>query len=347
MDSISPDLEDWFRTYPPSDKGKLSAQVASATSFIEQHHRTGRKVVLVTSGGTTVPLEVRTVRFIDNFSSGHRGASSAESLLEANYAVIFVHRENSLSPYSRHFHGLNGGVLEFLIEGKDGKVEVDGKHQDNLLEQLHKYNAARQNNLLLLMPYVTIIDYLWLFRTIAISMQPLGPSALLYLAAAVSDFFVSRDKLAEHKIQSGGNPPGKTENDGSTVDTAKQAEVQIANQSGKLVLELDPVPKFLGRLVSTWSPSAMIISFKLETDSALLLSKAKSALNKYHHHLVIGNILATRRSEVVFVSPGGIPERWIRVPEGEEESSAQPLEIEGIFVPEIIKLHQQFIANAQ
>ena len=34
-----------------------------------------RGVALVTSGGTTVPLERRTVRFIDNFSSGNRGAA--------------------------------------------------------------------------------------------------------------------------------------------------------------------------------------------------------------------------------------------------------------------------------
>jgi phosphopantothenate-cysteine ligase len=32
------------------------------------------KIALVTSGGTTVPLEKKTVRFIDNFSTGGRGA---------------------------------------------------------------------------------------------------------------------------------------------------------------------------------------------------------------------------------------------------------------------------------
>ena len=34
-------------------------------------------LAVVTSGGTTVPLEQRTVRFIDNFSTGTRGARSA------------------------------------------------------------------------------------------------------------------------------------------------------------------------------------------------------------------------------------------------------------------------------
>ena len=35
-------------------------------------------VVLVTSGGTAVPLEHQTVRFLDNFSTGSRGALSTE-----------------------------------------------------------------------------------------------------------------------------------------------------------------------------------------------------------------------------------------------------------------------------
>ncbi len=38
----------------------------------------GEPVVLVTSGGTAVPLERQTVRFLDNFSTGSRGALSAE-----------------------------------------------------------------------------------------------------------------------------------------------------------------------------------------------------------------------------------------------------------------------------
>ena len=41
-----------------------------------------RPLVCVTSGGTTVPLEKRCVRFIDNFSGGTRGALSTEAFLE-------------------------------------------------------------------------------------------------------------------------------------------------------------------------------------------------------------------------------------------------------------------------
>lgn len=37
-----------------------------------------RKVIFITSGGTVVPLERQTVRFIDNFSTGSRGSLSAQ-----------------------------------------------------------------------------------------------------------------------------------------------------------------------------------------------------------------------------------------------------------------------------
>ena len=335
MEMVSPDLaedDEWFHINLNPPPERLRVQVASTKTFIEHHHRAGRKVVLVTSGGTTVPLEVRTVRFIDNFSSGHRGAASAESFLDANYAVIFVHREHSLLPYSRHFSHSVDGILDVLTEGNDGKIEAEAQYQEKLGDQLRRYQAAKRNNQLLLIPYTTITDYLWLFRTIPAIMQLLGSSALIYLAAAVSDFFIPRNKLAEHKIQSRG--PGRT----------ATTEASPATHSDKLILELDPVPKFLSHLVSTWAPSAMTISFKLETDSTLLISKAKSSLARYHHHLVIGNVLATRRSEVVFVSRGDVPERWIRV--AQQENGNDTVEIEAVFVPEVIRLHERFIADA-
>ena len=45
------------------------------------------------SGGTTVPLESRTVRFIDNFSIGSRGATSAEyPLLSMYFTLLLVYK---------------------------------------------------------------------------------------------------------------------------------------------------------------------------------------------------------------------------------------------------------------
>ena len=68
-------------------------------SFCET--RQEKPIVLITSGGTTVPLEHNTVRFVDNFSAGTRGATSAEYFLKNGYSVIFLHRSKSLEPFIR------------------------------------------------------------------------------------------------------------------------------------------------------------------------------------------------------------------------------------------------------
>ena len=70
-------------------------------AFVATHLAAGRRIACVTSGGTTVPLERNTVRFIDNFSTGNRGAATTEQLLALDYAVIFLHRAHSAFPYAR------------------------------------------------------------------------------------------------------------------------------------------------------------------------------------------------------------------------------------------------------
>ena len=124
-------------------------------------------------------------------------------------------------------------------------------------------------------------------------------------------------------------------------------------------------------LVDGWAPDAMIVSFKLETDPAILTTKALYALNKYSHHLVIGNLLSTRKWEVVFVSTEE-GTKWIRVPRGRrtksisgieglvgqasgqiDEGSGEahnfigepPVEIESLIIPEIASLHEKIIAK--
>jgi len=351
---------DYFTSHPRPKSIAAHGEIAAA--FIHQHAAVKRRVVLVTSGGTTVPLENQTVRFIDNFSAGTRGATSAEYFLEAGYAVIFLHRQFSLLPYSRHYSHSTNCFLDFMSEGPQGQVLVSEQYQEKMQSVLRKYNAAKKDNLLLLLPFTTITDYLWALREVSMAMRELGPAALLYLAAAVSDFFVPKHRLSEHKIQStnvdshGVDDEDRSKNDGQGPQPT----------SKKLVIDLDPVPKLLKRLVDGWAPNGMIISFKLETDPSLLISKAQTALHRYSHHLVIGNLLSTRKWEVVFVAPD-VDARWIRIPVHQRSKSSfgiaalqadngdvrnhfrdghaneEPVEIESIIVPEVVKIHDDHI----
>ena len=351
----------YFDDNPPPKN--LDTDVKLAKAFVAYHSQSDRSIVFITSGGTTVPLENQTVRFIDNFSAGTRGATSAEYFLEAGYAVIFLHRQFSLLPYSRHYSHSTNCFLDYMVESPDGEVTVNLDYQEKMRTVLRKYTDARQQNRILLLSFTTITEYLWKLREIAITMRPLGPNALFYLAAAVSDFFLPKDRIPEHKIQS--STAAESKPNGAT-----KFEPSTGTHGQKLMIDLDPVPKFLKSLVEGWAPEGMIISFKLETDANVLVSKSQQALERYSHHLVIGNLLSTRKWEVVLVSPGR-EERWIRVPahrriksvSGNRPTitafddgttteqgwmSGEPeQEIESLIVPEVVSMHQSFAQKSQ
>lgn len=338
--------ESYFEENPAPST--LKSYTTFASDFIEKHHK-DRPIVLVTSGGTTVPLETNTVRFIDNFSAGTRGATSAEYFLSLGYAVIFLHRINSLLPFSRHYsHGVHC-FLDYLQTSPNGNVEVVSKYQDEMREVLAQYDQVKREGTLLSLGYTTVNEYLWFLRSVAELLKPVGGRACFYLAAAVSDFFVPAERMAEHKIQSGidfaASDGGAAE--GSVAKPKPAAQVL---QDGSMTIELAPVPKFLKSLVDSWAPEAMIVSFKLETDPAMLSKKAKYALSKYKHHLVIGNLLTTRKWEVLLVSQmleGG--EKWVRVQGNSDSGQKEKLdhltqEIESLICPEVKGIHEQYIA---
>ena len=275
--------------------------------FITCHdHGRKHKIVLVTSGGTSIPLEQNTVRYIDNFSAGTRGSASTEYFLKSNYAVIFLYRGTSLKPFSRHF---SAGFLDMLKEDSNGAVVVKDGHQDKVKRLLAFHDKVRSENRILAIPYTSLSDYLWYLKTVAVRLDTCGPRAMLYLAAAVSDFYIPSGSIPKHKIQSSQGAPK---------------------------IELELVPKMLHPLVKHWLKSgALVVSFKLETDPEILIDKAKKALNTYGHHLVIANLLHNRKQIVRIVAQQGL-EVTIEMSQDELDSG---LEIEEKIVSFLIEKH--------
>ncbi|PPQ70311.1 hypothetical protein CVT24_013006 [Panaeolus cyanescens] len=330
--------ESYFATQlPPST---LQHDIDNIRQFLARQVKEGRNVVLVTSGGTTVPLELNVVRFLDNFST--RGATSAEYFLKAGYAVIFMHRQFSLQPFSRHYSHSTNPFLDFLeIEtaqnelGGSSRISVTPEKREHLLEVLTAYKTVHALGTLHTLTFVTVNDYLWLLRAVSQEMAILQRRSMFYLAAAVSDFFLPRQKMSEHKIQSG---------------------------KGSLLIEMDQVPKILKPLVDEWTPGGYIVSFKLETDENLLLPKAKQALERYGHQVVIGNDLHRRKFEVVFVTRKSPPptvvadatkptdpfdEYWLRIDIPAHPAPGEPVkEIEEDIVAELVKRHAEWIKQA-
>jgi len=280
---MSVDNHQWeifFHDNPPPNN--YCEVQASLDDFCRRHSDQQQlRVVLVTSGGTTIPLEANTVRFIDNFSAGTRGSASAEYFLKAGYAVVFLHRGSSLKPFDRHFtssgNSRASSFLNLLEETPDGDIRVrKGANQKirNLLA-FHE-RAVKVENRLLMVPFTSLSDYLWCLRSASTRLDSaFGQRCLLYLAAAVSDFYIPSSSLPEHKIQSSEGTPD---------------------------VKLQMVPKMLNPLVKHWTiHGAKTVSFKLETDPSLLLEKAKKALETYGHAMVIANLLNERKRTVQIV----------------------------------------------
>ncbi|KAL3978382.1 peroxin-13 [Sarotherodon galilaeus] len=298
----------------PSHVEEVKEKMAAFASF---HAEAGRKVVLITSGGTKVPLESRTVRFLDNFSSGRRGASSAEYFIDSGYAVIFLHRHRSLYPYTRMFLTINMlDALEFQgggAPGNTGEVVVNQQVLPNIAKVLKRYEEVKESRLLLPIEFNTLSEYLHLLKAAAQALSTIGSKAMFYLAAAVSDFYIPASEMPEHKIQS---------------------------SNGPLQLSMKMVPKILSPLVKDWAPQAFVISFKLETDASILLDKARRALDTYRHQAVVANVLDSRRGYVVVVTPETQAELILT-----EEDVKNEVEIEERIVSNLTLAHDNFITQ--
>lgn len=265
---------------------------------------TDRKIVWVTSGGTQVPLEKNTVRFIDNFSAGSRGAASTEYFIEAGYTVILLYRKTSIMPYHRHVTR-QFPLDHFTIEEDKITLQYDTKEKD-IAEVIRTYRKVKAENRLFMLDYVTVFDYFFWLQQISLLVAPLQSRVMFYSAAAVSDFFMAQ--MAEHKIQS---------------------------SAGPLTLTLECVPKLVPLLKARWMPQAFIVTFKLETDDSILDKKVGVHLFKYNVDINVANILGKHRNQAIVCQR----DREKLLLERSEQDQAEGVELERSIVLELVKRH--------
>ena len=194
-------------------------------------------------------------------------------------------------------------------------VKVKDENLDAVKTMLMQFQEVNRQKRLLEIPYTSLFDYLWILKLICELLKPIGSRAMLYLAAAVSDFYIPVQDMAEHKIQSSEGAPK---------------------------IELQLVPKILGPLVKDWVPEAFVVSFKLETDESILIKKAKKALDTYKHRIVVANLLQTRKEKVILVCPGNIAEESIVMSKQELDEGR---EIEEKIIQNLIVKHHSFIGS--
>lgn len=373
--------------------GISQAEVEILHAFTTRHQCHHRPIALVTSGGTAADLEMQTVRFIDNFSTGKRGAISVEEFLKRGYAVIHLWREGSAAPYSRVLseilgvrqgnHGLGFDAIGYLFDGQTFENEEKQDEQsfnDNdpflssppkksvsaktaksdestssrmnlksnilnstmLQKKLRERAEVVKSGMLLTLKYRTVEEYLAKLKICSEAINDCQSLGLIFLTAAVSDFYIPKSQMSEHKIQS--QEYGLSDSYGVNSDSI------TLDRNNCLHIQLSPVPKMIPLLRKEYAPNAFCVSFKLETDRSILLEKSKIAIQKYNVHMVIGNVLSTRYDKILisenhssFEKDSTNEEKLIETVELSKSSTDS--DIEEILVTHVIEKHFEFISN--
>lgn len=297
-----PTPSEFFVDAPPSASALARATKDNVAKLASRAKSMHKRVVVVTSGGTAVPLERRCVRFVDNFSRGTRGACSASAFVERGYCVVFLRRTGSCTRVAGH--GTNV-VRAAPARALDVEAAVPTRPRASL--EASRETREVQELDVVEVEFTTIFDYLAALRAVATALRPLGNAVVFFLAAAVSDFYLPWSAMPEHKISS---------------------------SKGPLCIALRASPKMLGVLRSAWCPEAMIVSFKLETEQALLQAHAERAMQRYGVHAVVANQLETRDDLVIVYAADGSE---TRIERREDEPR-----LEGRLADHIIQRHRSF-----
>ncbi|KPA79706.1 hypothetical protein ABB37_05472 [Leptomonas pyrrhocoris] len=247
-------------------------------------------IAFVTSGGTTVPLEVNAVRFITNFSSGGRGAHLVEALAERGWACVLMHHRTAVMPFRRVLDSMSAAELfDVMSPNASSTAAADSPKaaEARRMAELHH----RTRNLMHYIAFDTVVEYIYLLEVVSRTLcGPALPRALqlrpclFFAAAAVSDYYVPLPKMSREKISGG---------DG-------------------LTLQLSNVPKILLLVHDEWlhrgAPDAkqpFVVTFKLETSEETMKAKAIKNLHAYHCDAVVANMLQSYKERVLLYTQGG------------------------------------------
>ncbi|EJK63627.1 hypothetical protein THAOC_15704 [Thalassiosira oceanica] len=255
---------------------------------------------------------------VDMERSSEDDAVQTES--SADSWMYFSSRENR--------SGNNGRRISRPSRRRGGLVSLNERVADSPLVQstLRMYREIKMNGTLLTVEFLYVDEYLDKLKMCCEAINTSGSLALVYLAAAVSDFYIPKEKQATHKIQS--RDYGINHQSGSKDD--RDATIRL-DPDNTLQLTLYPVPKVIPSLRRDWCPNAFVVSFKLETDFTILQQKQVLAMKKNDVQMVIGNELATRYEKVFILTRDGAGGKYFE----EEGIESKLLDDDGYRVAEV------------
>lgn len=107
-----------------------------------------------------------------------------------------MHRHKSLEPFTRHFTGQQFfDMLDIADNSQSSTIAIKPDSVDVFAPVLAKYKIARETQMILYVNFTSVVDYMWLLRAACECLAAFEERAVLYLAAAVSDFYIPEDMM--------------------------------------------------------------------------------------------------------------------------------------------------------
>ncbi|KAF7459326.1 phosphopantothenate--cysteine ligase [Cryptosporidium felis] len=290
-----------------------------AEFFYKEIQIFNRSIAVITSGGTYVPLEKNMVRFIENVSTGTRGAHSAEHFLKSGFSVLFFHRKGSHLPFTVDCPSKHDLIMEIVKSIASSK---EREYNDKLYSEIFiesSKNLVKYADKLFLMEFGSITEYFDGIKEITLLTGKFSKNVIFFLAAAVSDFYIPEKLLSHNKI---------------SINSCENLDLDSEDLTPCLKLDLYSSPKSV-HYIRDSSPNSFLVLFKLETEVEVLLDKSMNLLSKYNADVICANLLHDRRDKVTILT------RDSRI----ELKKVDDDPIEKSIVANIISIYRQFFNN--
>ncbi|OII72051.1 phosphopantothenoylcysteine synthetase [Cryptosporidium ubiquitum] len=300
---------------------KLQLNDLSLTEFISREIKIyNRNIVIITSGGTYVPLERNTVRYIENFSTGTRGAYSAEYFLKSGFSVVFFYRKGSHLPFTvdcpSKYDILVSIKNHFISSNKDNSDFLGNEQFKKVIEA--SKNLINYSDRIFFMEFGSVHEYFNGIDYIISHCTEFPDSFIFFLAAAVSDFYIPENLLPKNKI---------------SVSSDASLDFENEPKTPSITLELYSTPKY-AQHIRDKLPYCFLVLFKLETEFETLFKKSDILLKKCDANAICANLLQDRRDNVIIFTPNS---------RTEIKKTSDP--IEEAIVSNIISLYKKYLVN--
>ncbi|EEY69435.1 uncharacterized protein PITG_05669 [Phytophthora infestans T30-4] len=315
-------VENFFSKTPEDPRWELDAIQKKTEEFVASqlaHNRRG--IALITSGATIVPLDPENDTFVDAAPQvqEQRGPACAEYLLQLGYAVIFVHREDSLRPFTRHFQRYiqNGAFMDMFRMQDNGLVlsgmDLSQQLQFQKIAQLYTECSTRVLNL----SFTSVQQYLMLTRITAQAMEVAKDRGIVVLAATLMDFYVpvapsasaTEDAHDTDSAEASSSSSSSSSKHGTTKHIKKLAKKIGKKKSDEFSVNFVRVPNIIRKIRKDWCPKAYLVTCKHQLASGEDIEDAHADLEKWGVDVIAGNhhlreiLLITEQEEAIVSCP--------------------------------------------